>query len=222
MKRSHLPLYLAEIERLRRIHAGKPLRILAGMEIDYISHNWGPHIPFFRELPLDFRIGSVHFIPTQDGRMYVDIDGKPESFRYKLHEYFHDDLRYVVEAFYRQTQQMLLAGGFDIVGHVDKIGLNASQALPGIEDEKWYRRLVDEVADILIERRPVVEINTKAYCGVDPGRIYPNRRLIARLKAERVPMIVNSDAHYPELLEASRAEAFRLLAVLPDRPEGKN
>lgn len=216
MAREHVPHYFGEVERLRR-HYGDRLRLLAGMEIDYLSQSWGPHITYFRELPLDYRIGSVHFIPTKDGRMYVDVDGRPESFRRKLEEYFEGDLRYVVRAFFRQTREMILAGGFDVVGHIDKIGFNASQVRPGIEEESWYRRLADEVADLAAERGLAVEINTKAYSGPDSGRVFPSRRLISRLKAAGVPMIVNSDAHDPALLDAARHEAFRLLAVLPDR-----
>ena len=219
MERERVPHYFGEIERLRRVY-GKQLRILAGMEIDYLSQSWGPHITYFRELPLDYRIGSVHFVPTRDGRMYVDIDGRPESFRRKLAEYFDGDLRYVVQAFSRQTREMILAGGFDIVGHLDKVGFNASQVRPGIEEEHWYRRLVDDIVDLIAERGLMVEVNTKAYSGPDAGRVFPSRRIISRLKAAGVPMIVNSDAHEPSLLDASRDEAFRLLAVLPDRLPG--
>lgn len=216
MEREHVPHYFGEVERLRRQY-GDRLRLFAGMEIDYLSQTWGPHITYFRELPLDYRIGSVHFIPTKDGRMYVDVDGRPDSFRSKLHEYFDGDLRYVVRTFFRQTRDMILAGGFDIVGHIDKIGFNASQVRPGIEEEHWYRRLADEVVDLVARRNLTVEINTKAYTGVDKGRIFPSRRLVSRLKAAGVPMIVNSDAHEPGLLDASRDDAFRILAVLPDR-----
>ena len=152
--------------------------------------------------------------------MYFDIDGRPESFRRKLAEYFDGDLRYVVQAFSRQTREMILAGGFDIVGHLDKVGFNASQVRPGIEEEHWYRRLVDDIVDLIAERGLMVEVNTKAYSGPDAGRVFPSRRIISRLKAAGVPMIVNSDAHEPSLLDASRDEAFRLLAVLPDRLPG--
>lgn len=221
MQREQVPHYFGEVERLRR-HYGSQLRLLAGMEIDYLSQSWGPHITYFRELPLDYRIGSVHFIPTRDGREYVDVDGRPETFRRKLDEYFEGDLRYVVRTFFRQTRDMMLAGGFDVVGHLDKIGFNASQVRPGIEEEHWYRRLVDEVVDLVAERGLVVEINTKAFNGPDSGRVFPSRRLISRLKAAGVPMIVNSDAHEPALLDVSRDDAFRLLAVLPDRIAGCN
>ena len=35
------------------------------MEIDYLNDDWGPANDYFQSLPLDYRIGSVHFIPTR-------------------------------------------------------------------------------------------------------------------------------------------------------------
>lgn len=230
MGKTDVPVYFAEIERLRRLY-GSQVRIYAGMEIDYLNDSCGPHTTYFRELPLDFRIGSVHFIPTKDGRTFIDMDGRPERFRERLEKYFENDLTYVVYSFFRQSRRMILSGGFDIIGHLDKIGHNASTVRPGIEEEYWYRKLADDLVDLVAERGLTVEINTKAY---EPtasvsnpghpagqpdgcGRLFPSRRLISRLKAAGVTIIVNSDAHFPELLDASRDEAFRLLAVLPDR-----
>ena len=95
---------------------------------------FGPSHSFIQKLPLDYVIGSVHFVPTRDGR-FVDCDGRYETFRRRLQDYFHDDIRYVVETFFASTIEMIEAGGFDIIGHFDKIGLNASYYKPGIEQE---------------------------------------------------------------------------------------
>ena len=233
MSKSDVPLYLAELRRLERLYVNR-CRFYAGMEIDYLSDAWGPHITYFRELPLDFRIGSVHFIPTKDGRTAIDMDGRPERFAQRLREYFDNDLRYVVNTFFSQTRRMILAGGFDIIGHLDKIGHNASAVQPGIENEHWYRRRADEIVDLVISRGITVEINTKAYEQTAPaddpghpfgapegeGRIFPSRRLISRLKAAGVPIIVNSDAHSPERLQSGRDAAFMMLAAPPARISG--
>ena len=66
--------YLQECDRLRDFYAPKGLQIFAGMEIDYLDQDWGPHISYFKDMPLQFRIGSVHFIPDQSVE-FVDIDG---------------------------------------------------------------------------------------------------------------------------------------------------
>ena len=89
--------YLAEVKRLLTLHADR-IHLYAAMEIDYLGPEWGPASDYFRHLPLDYRIGSVHFVPSDSG--YVDVDGRFESFREKMSTYFHDDIRYVVDTFY--------------------------------------------------------------------------------------------------------------------------
>ena len=202
--------YLAEVERIRSVY-GDRVSFYAGMEIDYLGPQWGPSSEYFRNLGLDFSIGSVHFIPDPEGE-YVDIDGRFESFRMKMERHFDNDIRYVVEPFYRCSREMLAAGGFDIIGHFDKVGQNASYWQPGIEDEPWYRELADDLVDRIIAAGVIVEINTKAY--VEHGRLFPDPRHLRRLADAGVPIIVNSDAHVPALIDASRDVAFSLIDSL--------
>ena len=130
----------------------------------------------------------------------------------KMERHFDNNIRYVVETFYRSSREMLAAGGFDIIGHFDKIGQNASYWQPGIEDEPWYRELVDDLVGRIIASGVTVEINTKAY--VEHGRLFPDPRHLRRLAEAGVPLIVNSDAHVPALIDASRDVAFRLIDSL--------
>ena len=162
----------------------------------------------FQELPLDYTIGSVHFIPAQNEEL-IDIDGRFERFARNMEEHFHNDIHYVVETFYRQSMDMLSAGGFDILGHFDKIAQNGSMYHPGLEDEDWYRRLIDDYIDAIVASGVVVEINTKAYA--EHGRFFPGERYFPRLKKAGVTLVVNSDVHVPALMDASRAEAFSML-----------
>ena len=60
--------------------------------------------------------------------------------------------------------------------------------------------------DLIIEKGVVVEINTKAW--LDHHRLFPNVEWLPYLKEKGVPMIVNSDAHFPHLINASRDIAF--------------
>lgn len=207
MKRESVDEYLEEVSRANDTY-GDRVRFYAGMEIDYLGAQWGPANEYFDNIPLDFRIGSVHFIADREGYL-VDIDGSFESFKRKMAEHFNGDIRYVVETFYCSSAAMIEAGGFDILGHFDKVAQNASYWQPGIEDEHWYISLVDDLIRHICDRKPIVEINTKAH--ETHGRIFPSERYLPRLVEARVPMIVNSDAHVPALIDASREYAFRLL-----------
>lgn len=202
-----VPVYLDEVRRLQRLY-GSRIRLYAAMEIDYLGPQWGPADPYFGALPLDYRIASVHFIPDKRGEM-VDIDGSAERFARNMTLHFDNDLRYVVDTFFDASLAMVEAGGFDIIGHFDKIAQNASTVDPGIEDSAWFRRRVMELIDLIIDRKPVVEINTKAK--MRHGRIFPHERYLPLLIGAGVPLIVNSDAHEPHLVDASRQYAFGLI-----------
>lgn len=211
MTEADVPAYLAEVSRIAGSPLGRSTRFLPSMEIDYISPDWGPSSPFFQSLPLSYSIGSVHFIPDQSGE-YVDIDGSFDSFKVKMDQHFHSDIRYVVETFFRHSHQMLDAGGFDIIGHFDKVGQNASYYSPGIEQLSWYRALHDSLTDHVIASGVVVEINTKAL--IQHSRFFPTRRIWKRLIDAGVEIVVNSDAHYPDRINLGRDEALAILDSL--------
>lgn len=206
MSLDDMPAYLDECRRLRSLYDGR-MRVLAGLEIDYLGPGFGPHIDYFRRLPLDYRIGSVHFVPTQEGTP-MDCDGSAERFARYLHENFRDDLRYVVETYFRQVLAMIERGGFDVLGHFDKIAGNASAVDPGIEENPWYEALVDDVIRSARDAGLVVEINTKAIH--DRGRFYPAQRWWSRLKEAGVRVAFSSDAHWPDKVNLGRDEAVRL------------
>lgn len=161
----------------------------------------GPRLAEVQAYGLDYIIGSVHFVPAQDGT-YADTDGRPERFRRYVDEVFCGDLRYVVDRFFAQTIAMIEAGGLDIVGHFDKIGLNASCMQPDIEDNDWYARHVADVVDAIAAHGLIAEINTKHYARWQ--RFFPAVRWWPLLKKAGIKVIVNSDAHDPELTDASR------------------
>lgn len=210
MSTDDVPAYLEEVSRLRSLYPDGP-RFYASMEIDFLGREWGPQVSYFQDLPLDYRIGSVHFVKAPSGD-YVDIDGSYETFARKLHTYFRDDLRYVVNLFYEATLEMIDLGGFDIIGHYDKIGNNADFVRKGIEQEGWYRDLAEEATEALIKSGVAVEINTKAYDKC--SRFFPENSHWPRLVDAGVTLLVNSDTHYPELHSAGRSEAFELLGKI--------
>ena len=129
-----VPDYVAEFQRLKELYAGR-INLYLSMEIDYLGDRWGATNPYFDTIPLDYRLSSVHFVSTPDGEREVDVDGRPQNFRAKMAEHFDNDIHYVVDSFYARTLAMIEKGGFDILGHFDKIGFNASSFSPGIENE---------------------------------------------------------------------------------------
>lgn len=199
--------YLAEFARLKEKYADK-IELAIGLEIDYLNEESNPASPRFRELPLDYRIGSVHMLYSPEGTV-VDIDTSADTFRGLVDKHFGGDLNSVVRLYYKSLLRMVELGGFDIVGHADKMHYNASCYRPGLLDEPWYDALVRDYFAAIARRGYIVEINTKAYHEL--GTFYPNERYFTLLKELGVRVQVNSDAHYPERINNARREGLAAL-----------
>lgn len=208
MASADVEAYVAEVNRIKAMPELAACRFYTGMEIDFLGDEWGPASQYFKALPLDYSIGSVHFIPSQSGD-YIDIDGKFESFRRRMADNFRGDIEYVVHTFFDQSARMIDAGGFDILGHFDKIAQNASYYAPGITDSSFYAAEIEPVIQRIIDRKLTIELNTKAF--EEHGRFFPDTKHLPRLKAAGIAILVNSDAHRPDRITASRDEAFKLL-----------
>lgn len=208
MHRERMACYLGEFNRLKQIYSSQ-IELYIGLEIDFLDDTFNPSIDYFRELPLDYRIGSVHYIVTSDGTP-IDTDGSPDRFRGYVDTFFDGDVDEAVRRFYRSSFRMIELGGFDFLGHLDKIGLNASLYRPGLDGEPWYKKLVSGYLEEIAARDLLVEVNTKAW---EPrGRFFPHRDYFEQMKALGIRVVVNSDTHYPEKINSGREAALRALS----------
>lgn len=199
--------YLEEFRRLKDAYSSR-IELYVGMEIDYLNEESNPSASYFRELPLDYRIGSVHLLYDKTGEV-VDIDCSPERFREIVDGNFNGDLERVVRLYYERLMRMVELGGFDILGHADKMHYNVSCYSPELPDEPWYNSLMADYFNHIAASGCMVEINTKAY--LQRGTFFPNQRHFKRLKELRIPVLVNSDAHSPEKMNDGRNEALTAL-----------
>ena len=180
----------------------------SGLEIDYLNEESNPSVVRFRELPLDYRIGSVHLLYDDKGEI-VDVDVTADKFRRLVDKHFNGDLVRVVHLYYDRLMRMVELGGFDIVGHADKMHYNASAYHPGLLDEPWYDALIQEYFDAIARKGYIVEINTKSY--LELGTFYPNERYFPVLLEKGIRVQVNSDSHYPERINNGRLQALMAL-----------
>ena len=211
MSRDDMDEYLAEIARLKVKYEGQ-IELYVGLEIDFLDRTYNASIPYFKNLPLDYRIGSIHFLPLSpvlEERNMACIDGAYSEFARTVDAFFEGDIRRMVRRYFEAEMEMIEAGGIDIVGHIDKIYMNG-QRYPGFSlDAEWYRRPLLDLLDFVRERGLMVEVNTKNL--VKKGETYPHRQFLGELRSRRIPVMVNSDCHYPDLVNDGRAEGFQLL-----------
>lgn len=199
--------YLTEFRRLKAKYAGQ-IELYIGLEIDYLNEESNPSVARFRELPLDYRIGSVHLLYNDKGEV-VDVDVTADKFRKLVDEEFGGNLVRVVHLYYERLMRMVELGGFDVVGHADKMHYNAAAYRPGLLDEPWYDDLIQEYLDAIARRGYIVEVNTKSY--LELGTFYPNERYFPVLLEKGIRVQMNSDSHYPERINNGRLQALAVL-----------
>jgi len=207
MEWEQMEAYLDEFNNLRQKYADE-IELYVGLEIDYLNEESNPSVARFTELPLDYRIGSVHLLYDAAGEV-VDMDCSPAVFKERVDRHFNGDVLRVVRMYFDRLFRMVELGGFDILGHADKMHYNASCYHPGLLDEPWYEALMKDYFSLVASRGYLVEINTKAYDSL--GTFYPNSRYWELMKEYQIKVLVDSDAHYPERINAGRMEALRLL-----------
>lgn len=203
--------YLQEIARLKEKYKGM-IEIYAGLEIDYLDDTYNASIPYFTEMPLDYRIGSIHFLPVT-GVMREEgmacIDGSYADYAETVRRYFDGDIRLLVRRYFESVKRMIEAGGIDIVGHIDKIYMNGIRNESFSLDEDWYRKPFFECLEMIAGKGLIVEVNTKNL--IRKGHLYPHERYISQLKVMNIPVMVNSDCHFPDLVNDGREKAFELV-----------
>ena len=187
MSRDDMDEYLAEIARLKAKYEGQ-IELYVGLEVDFLDRTYNASIPYFKNLPLDYRIGSIHFLPLSpvlEERNMACIDGAYSEFARTVDAFFEGDIRRMVRRYFEAEMEMVEAGGIDIVGHIDKIYMNG-QRYPGFSlDAEWYRRPLLDLLDFVRERGLMVEVNTKNL--VKKGETYPHRQFLGELRRFPVP-----------------------------------
>ena len=211
MSKDDMPEYLEEINRLNEKYAGQ-LEIYTSLEIDYLDETYNPSIAYFQELPLDYRIGSIHFLPLSEHLSednMVCIDGAFADYKDSVDRYFEGKISKLVTRYFDSTLKMIEAGGIDIVGHMDKIYMNGHKCEGFSFDADWYQKPFKAVLDLIAQKGLMVEVNTKNL--IKKQQIFPRKEYLGLLKDMNIPVMVNSDCHYPDLVNDGRTEAFEIL-----------
>ena len=208
MRKDDVDEYLQEFRRLKEMHA-EEIELYVGMEMDYLSKERDAVFRTYGELPLDYRIGSVHYIDTlDDGNLYWKIGGDIKNYDHAIKELFGGDIKRMILRYYAQTNEMIEHADLDIIGHIDKITDLAERYYSSWFDpsEKWYVQLLDDTLHLAKEKNKIIEINTK---GVETKhRTFPHRRHYKRILETGIPIMVNSDAHKPDCITCGFRETY--------------
>lgn len=202
--------YISEISRIKTKYAGE-IRVYTGLEVDYIDGLWGRRVPELVDIPLDYFIGSVHYIGKfPDGTGFC-FDGQPDGFFSGMEQLYQNDFRRAITGYYHSVMRMVEQDNPDVVGHMDKIKMHNSVRPYLNETDKWYTDLVNESLEVIRQKGCIIEVNTRGLYKHNPPLLYPGRSILERIHEKNIPVMLNSDSHHPDEIEAGYSQAAALL-----------
>lgn len=201
---SELEKYFADIDSVRLTYQDK-IKVLCGLELDYMPGAGNFSREFLARYPIDFVIGSIH---------YVEVPGEPMV---KVWELPRLAGQAFLDHYFANLEALLDSGLFDAVGHADIL-------LRGVPEDILLRRF-EPLLELLARSGTAFELNASGLrkSSLDPVTgsevlglwSYPSRELLRRVIACGVPLTIGSDAHEPRDAGAGLKD---MLAVL--RPLG--
>lgn len=206
-----LPAYCREIQDLKERYRDR-IRILMGLEIDYIPGMISPRDARFMSLNLDYTLGSVHFAGRETSGYPWTVDSKPPAFAQGLDELYGGDIQAAVRIYYQRIQEMVITACPTIVAHLDLVKMNNRGDVYFRESESWYKSLVSETLNVMARRSVILEVNTGGITRNYTDEIYPSPWILHLCNRMNIPVTINADAHRPQTLTGEFTRAAERLA----------
>ena len=128
--------YINHLESLRE--ATKKIKIKIGLEVDYFAGKEDIISAYLESLPLDYIIGSVHYLGEKT------VDDGPDFYEGK-------NINRLFESYFDSVIEAVGSDLFDIIGHCDLIRIYGYK--PTIDLEPFYRKLAKSMKTIMLHLR---------------------------------------------------------------------
>lgn len=196
-----LGAYAAEIRSLAAKYAGR-IRILLGVEADYVRGACSPDRRVYAAIAPDYVIGSVHCVVAPDGG-WVEVDNTPEGLMDGISAHFDGSAEAFVRAYFEQQREMVATCAFDVIGHPDLCRKFNGRLAYFDENAPWYREELVRTAEAFAASGKLVEVNTGAISRGWMDDAYPSAAFRAELRQRGVRFLLGSDAHTVEGLDCA-------------------
>jgi len=174
--------YVSRVQTLAREYAGD-LRILVGIEADYIEETLDETAAVLESYPFDYVIGSIHIVGERFAFDHPEMrDRLPE---YGLERIFLESLEL--------AERAAASGLFDVIGHLD----HAKKLGPRPRDDAAVTAAASAALRAVAAAGMALELNT-AGLRKPVGEAYPAPGLLAEARALGIPLTFGSDAHRPQ------------------------
>ncbi len=196
------------VAAVRAIAAAYPqLRVLAGIEADYLPEAADETLALLAAYPFDYVLCSVHFV---DGFCFDEPDDlEADGWR---------DVDRVWRRYYETLIEATQTGAFDVVAHLDlpkMWGFRPSADMSGLEHDALAAIAAAGMA---------IEINTSALDRYPVAEMFPSASLLRRARAAGIAITFGCDAHraaevgshFAQALELARAAGYESFLRLSD------
>jgi histidinol-phosphatase (PHP family) len=164
------------------------------IEMDYTPGKHKEMAAFIKAYDFDYVIGSIHWV----GDFGIDL-------KEYIHEWDKRDVFDIYRQYFDQVVTLAESNLFDIIGHIDLVKI--FKYVPN--DEDFLLEQYDRATEALKNSKTCVEIST-AGLRKPVGELYPDRRLLEMCYKKGIPIVLSSDAHFPEHVGADFNQAIEL------------
>jgi len=167
------------------------VQVRFGLEVDYFPGKEEEIKQIISYFPVDYVIGSVHFIDDWSFDSDESLYGK----------WSNNDL---YRMYFELVQQAVKSGLFDIIGHFDLI--KKLNCWPETDQSPLF----EETLKIVKEANVVLELNTS---GLDRPckEFFPNREILSMACKQGIQVTLGSDSHQPDQVARHFDKAISLL-----------
>lgn len=200
MPQERLQEYCTSIQKLKHKYRDR-IQIYLGLEIDYIPGIISPSHPQFKDLNLDFTIGSIHLVKNGKPNGFTYTDEANEEFEELLRDVYGGDSKNFVRHYYSLIREMIREHRPEIIGHLDIIKKVNKDTAYFDESEAWYKEEVLRTLQVVAESQAVLEVNTGGIARGYVKKPHPSPWIIEECRKLGIPIMLNSDAHSPDHLD---------------------
>ncbi len=192
MSRRRQNAYIKELRALQ----GRPdlgLRLWVGLEKDRLAEP--------EDSPVDYVIGSTHYLHSRKGLRRVSVDGSPDNLRYALEHDFSGDGLALAREYYQSHGEFLMRAKPQIIGHFDLVSKNRERLGLFEENDPAYQRMALAALEQAFASGGTLEVNTGAMARGYMSTPYPAPFLLDAWREMGGRVTLTSDCHLAQNLD---------------------
>ncbi|MBE6385555.1 MAG: histidinol-phosphatase HisJ family protein [Lentisphaerae bacterium] len=194
MKPDRLDEYIEKLLKLKKELDSENFTLLLGLEIDFFFENYREVLKNLESYPLDYTIGSVHYsgnFPIDHSITdWVDLSEEQKE--------------KICSIYWKKLEGAAACGLYTFIGHLD---------LPkkfGMIDNSKYLPCAFKVLNAVAKTQGAIELNTAGWFK-ECNEQYPCSDILKEACSQKIPVVVNADAHHQDHVKRSFAEAAQIL-----------